>query len=417
VVTGVYNLTVNGTGTPGNRSTPLTLTVTSSGGGSIGWNYANCPVSQRPVWLAVQDGSGPWTVITPVNNVYSFNIASSRGGITYVLAPTASTSTVLVQYYSQAEFGTGTIDRCPVGGTLKTVNGTVAGVGATEAAFVSLGGGAAFLYSSLVGFPNFQLTTVQSGSQDLVASHLPAITGVVADKAIIQRGLNIANNGSVGTLDFTSGAFTLDNATIAISGLVGGEQVTHSMTYNVANCVGAILYNAVTGTGSSYTAAGVPPSQQAANDFHGFSLFVHDPVANMTRTTSQFYRAFGARTLALAALFPTPTVTSLGGPYKRLQAAYTLPADYQQSTSLQYVDQVATGKSVAMQATAGYLGGTAVTLALADYSGLANWDNTWAPGATNTASWTVSGSGGNVINTTLCSEGARVDFGQVRGTN
>src|SRR5439155_467404 len=34
VAPGVYNLTVDGTATPGNRSTPLTLTVNSSGGGS-----------------------------------------------------------------------------------------------------------------------------------------------------------------------------------------------------------------------------------------------------------------------------------------------------------------------------------------------------------------------------------------------
>src|SRR5256714_6591234 len=34
VAPGVYNLTVNGAGTPGTRSTALTLTVTSSGGGS-----------------------------------------------------------------------------------------------------------------------------------------------------------------------------------------------------------------------------------------------------------------------------------------------------------------------------------------------------------------------------------------------
>ena len=34
VTPGVYNLTVDGTATPGNRSTPLTLTVNSSGGGS-----------------------------------------------------------------------------------------------------------------------------------------------------------------------------------------------------------------------------------------------------------------------------------------------------------------------------------------------------------------------------------------------
>ena len=55
----------------------------------------------------------------------------------------------------------------------------------------------------------------------------------------------------------------------------------------------------------------------------------------------------------------------------------------------------AAGKSVTMQASFAYLGGTAVTMALADYSGLAGWDSNWAPASANTADWTVAGTGGN----------------------
>ena len=416
VAPGVYNLTVNGTGTPGNRSTPLTLTVTSGGGGgNTTLDFASCAVSLRPVWLAIQDGSGPWTVVTPVANAYSFNI-TTRGGVTYVLTPTVSTSTIVVRFLSKAEFGTNTVV-CPSPGTLKTVNGTVAGVGANEAAHVSLGGGSSFLSAFTGGVPNFQITSVLDGAQDLVAAHRPGFTSV-ADKAIIRRGLNIANNGSIGAvLDFTMAeAFTLDNATIGITGLVGGEQVTQGVNYSGANCIGGPLYSGVTAAGSSFTAAGVPAAQQVATDFHGFSLFVHDPATNMTRSTSQFFHAFGARTLALAALFPIPTVTVLAGPYKRLQAVYTLPADYQQSTSLNYNDDVASGKAVTISATQAYLGGTSVTFAFADYSALAGWDNNWAPASANLADWTVSGTGGNATSG-FCTEGARVDFGQVTGSN
>jgi hypothetical protein len=368
------------------------------------------------VWLAIQDGSGPWTVVTPVNNAYSFNI-TTRGGVTYVLSPTVGTSTVSVQFFTKAEFGT-TLVLCPSPGVLKTVNGTVAGVGATEAAHVSLGGGSTFVNAfTTVGFPNFQITSVASGSQDLVASHRPSFTGL-ADKGIIRRGLNIANNGSIGaTLDFTMPeAFSLNSATFTITGLTGGESITQDMTYLGASCLGGALYSGVSVTGSSFTAVGVPAAQQVAGDFHGVSLFVRDPATNMTRITNQFFQAFGARTVPLAAVFPTPTVTSLGGPYKRLQAVYTLPADYQQSTSLVYVDQTATGKAVSMNATLGYLGSTAVTLALADYSALAGWDNNWAPGSSNTANWTVGGAGGNATSG-FCTTGARLDFGQVSGSN
>jgi hypothetical protein len=415
VTPGVYNLTVNGTGTPGNRSTPLTLTVnTSGGGGAITWDFSGCPVNQRPVWLAAQDGSGPWTVVTPVNNVYSYNFSSNRGGLTYVLNTTTS-SDIEVYYSTKAETGNSVF--CPPAGTTKTVNGTVAGVGASEAAFASLGGGVSFVYSFLAGFPNFQITSVASGAQDLVGSHEPSFTAM-ADKAIIRRGLNIANNGSIGaTLDFSGvEAFPLDNATITLSGLLGTETASQNMTYQVAGCQGGPLYTGVAVAGASFTAAGVPAAQQLASDFHGLSVIAGNAGGTETRDISLYFHTFGPRTITLPAVFPTPTITALGGPYKRLQAAYTLPTDYDQRTSFNYTDQVATSKSVSISASIGYLGGTAVTLGLADYSGLAGWDNNWAPASANTADWTASGIGGAAVGG-YCTEGASLRYGSARGSN
>src|SRR4249919_361141 len=51
VVPGVYNLTVDGTGTAGNRSTPLTLTVESQGGGgNVTVDFSGCAVADRAIW-------------------------------------------------------------------------------------------------------------------------------------------------------------------------------------------------------------------------------------------------------------------------------------------------------------------------------------------------------------------------------
>jgi hypothetical protein len=386
--------------------------VEAASGGNITWDFSGCSVSQRPVWLAVQDGSGPWTVVTPVANVYTFTI-TAKGGVTQVLGGGAN-STILVQFFTKAEFGTGVVF-CPAPGVLKTVNGTVAGVGATEAAHVSLGGGSAFVSMfTTIGFPNFSITSVQAGSQDLVGSHRPTLAGI-ADKAIIQRGLNIANGGSVGTLDFGASGFTLDNGTITVTGLTVGEtQLTQAMNYQVAGCMAAPLYSGVPFSGSSFTAAGVPAADAAAGDFHGLSLFASDPTAGTTRSTSQFFHTFGDKTVAMPSVFPTPTMSTLAGSYKRVQAVYTLPADYDQSTSLTYTDEV-TGSSVFMQASMAYLGGTSVTFAFADYTGLTAWDNNWAPVTANTSDWRVSGAGGNAA-TGFCTEGAHVDIGSVKGT-
>jgi hypothetical protein len=415
VAPGVYHLTVDGIGTAGDRSTPMSLTVTG-GGGNVTLDFSGCPVSLQPSWLAVQDGSGPWTRVVGVGPVYTFNIASARGGLSYVRVG-ANSSTVRVDYYAKSEFTSVPIAACTTPAVLKTVNGTVAGIGGTEVALISLGGGLEAVSTLNAGFPNFQITDVAGGSQDLVAVHSPNFNSL-ADKGIIRRGLNIADNGSIGaSLDFTAGeAFALDIATFTITGLAGGETIDHAMSYQVGSCIGAQIYAAVPVTGSTFTAAGVPAARQQATDFHAVSLIAQDAATHMTRGTSQYFHTFGARAVALPAVFPTPTITSLGGTYKRLQAVYTLPADYQQSTDFQYVDHAVSGALVEMTATMAYLGGTAVTLAMPDFSGLAGWNNSWAPSAANLADWWALGTGGNST-AGSCSEGALRNFGLVSGSN
>jgi len=111
---------------------------------------------------------------------------------------------------------------------------------------------------------------------------------------------------------------------------------------------------------------------------------------------------------------PTPTITTLGGPYKRLQAVYTLPADYHIFTSFGYSNG-AGDRTVGITATFGYLAGSAVTLALADYSALAGWDNTWPPASASTGNWSATGSG-STITSTVCTEGVSVKFAIETGT-
>ncbi|MGH7548590.1 MAG: hypothetical protein ACREMM_10500, partial [Gemmatimonadales bacterium] len=108
---------------------------------------------------------------------------------------------------------------------------------------------------------------------------------------------------------------------------------------------------------------------------------------------------------------PTPAITDLGGMYKRLQAVYVLPMDYQGSTGFGYSDA---GKSASLSATFGYLGGAATTLGLADYSGLAGWANNWAPAASATSvSWFQSGASG--VTGSPCVENATFKFALAGG--
>ena len=409
VAPGVYNLTVDGTGTAGNRSTPLTLTVEAQGGGgNVTVDFSGCTVADRAIWVAYQDGAGAWIVVTGVNDVYSFNITTGKGGLTYVVQSGGNTQTT-VSYMTQAEFTAGTLDICPPPPPAgKTVNGTAAGITATDQTAVSLGGGSAF---PTFGALNFQIMNVANGTHDLVGFRRSLIGG--AEAAIIRRDQNIANNGTVGTMDFGGvEAFVPATATITVGGLVGGETISQSMSYQVgASCTAALLYAGGIG-GATFTASGIPGAQQRASDFHGISISAIGATA--LRSITEYFHTLAARTVNLGAVMPTPTITTLGGPYKRLQAVYTLPADYHIFTSFGYSNG-AGDRTVGITATFGYLGGSAVTLALADYSALAGWDNTWPPASASTGNWSATGSG-STITSTVCTEGVSVKFAIETGT-
>src|SRR5205807_1993931 len=85
---GVYNLTVDGTGTPGPRSTPLTLTVSATP------DYA---LAVAPAALTIVQGmTGTTTVISTRTNftgAVTLSLGSAPSGVTGSFNPTAPTGT------------------------------------------------------------------------------------------------------------------------------------------------------------------------------------------------------------------------------------------------------------------------------------------------------------------------------------
>jgi hypothetical protein len=404
VTPGTYNLTINGTSGAGPRSTGLTLTVGTGGSGNVTVDFSGCPVGQRAAWLAAQDGVGPWTRITGTGDVYTYTIGSSSGGLAYVVTGANDAAAITVQYMTQAEFTAHTLVQCPPPATGKTINGSVAGTTFNDLSSISLGGQSA---TTGFGATTFQLTNVPEGNQDLVAFR-HSLTGG-PESAIIRRSQNLADNSTMTTLDFGGvDAFTPATATITLNGLLGGEEVTQTMSYQVnANCAAAILYS--DGAGASFTASGIPPVKQDPTDFHGLQVFTSTSTG--FRILTQYNHTLTARTLTLGAVMPLPTLSTLSAPYKRLQAVYTLPADYDGATSFGYNDGA--NKSVDITATFGFLGGTSVTLALPDFTAVAAWDNSFAPATGGTADWTLSGTSAF---TSACTEGATLKNASETGT-
>src|SRR2546428_787547 len=88
VAPGVYNLTVDGTGTPGNRSTPLALTVSAAP------DYA---LSLSPAALTIGQGANGSTIVTITRTNFSGAVTLSLGnaptGVTGSFDPAAPTGT------------------------------------------------------------------------------------------------------------------------------------------------------------------------------------------------------------------------------------------------------------------------------------------------------------------------------------
>ena len=95
--------------------------------------------------------------------------------------------------------------------------------------------------------------------------------------------------------------------------------------------------------------------------------------------------------------------TQPSGPYKRLQASYTLPTGYNQTTFLGY-EETSGSKGVSISASLAYLGGPATTLAMPDFSTLSGWNNSWPPASGSTVDWIVGALG---FTGSSCGEGAK----------
>jgi uncharacterized membrane protein len=415
LATGNYQLTVTGTATGlADQTVSLTVTITggSGGSGNVSLDYGSCPASSQPIWMAYQDGTGPWTRVTPVNNVFTFNITQSKGGFAAVFPLSATVNTLSIQYFSQAELvGFTGVTRCPAPSG-KTVTGSVANVAALQTALISLGGAGA---SASAAAPNFTLTNVASGTHDLVA-YAGALTGPSgSDRGVIQRDLNPSPGGSVGAIDFTGGAsFAPASGTITLTNPAGGETINQSMSYRTGSaCDPATLYPVGLVSGNTFTAYGIPAAQQRATDLHSLMVTAINGTTSF-RAAIEFFGALGNRNLALPAALPVPALTSLTGPYKRLRFQFTLPAEYSQSVTLLYADAGGSGSAVTMIATvAGYLGGQAVDLSVPDLSGVSGWSNAWAPASSATVLWNATGAGSNL--TTACTANGRIVTGTQMG--
>lgn len=395
VATGNYNLTVTASGTGvANSTAPLPVTVTGGGGGGS-VTYTFC-TEEAPTWVASQDGTGAWTRVNPTaGTTYTFTFTSGRGGIAQVTLDGGDTDLSVI-YATLAEF-TNAASAVNFGNCGdKTVNGSVANVGATEAASVSLGYSSTFVFMAT----NFQLTDVAPGPQDLVAVRRD-LNSLRTNKVILRRGLNIANNGTITpALDFNAGeSFAPASANVTVGNL-GNDTAFVSATFIG---VRGSTFGALSFIAEYLSAAGaqpydaVPLAQLQANEFQSLEAFAEIAgTDNGDRMVGAYFRTPAAQTLTLGAALSTPTVTkAVTGTVARPRMQLASQAQYNRIVFTDY-EQSSIDRRASVIATAAYFGGLPGTwdVAMPDLSVATGWQDTWGLQDGTPIDWSTTAQGG-----------------------
>jgi hypothetical protein len=392
---GTHPLTVKGTASGlTDRTAAFSLVVTQSGGsGNVSFRFCASGVSELPVWVAYQDDTGPWTRVTAgANNTYSFTI-TSRGGVAIVRPP----GMLEVMYATASELATigPDWDNCNAAPGTKVLNGTVAGVGASEQAEITLG--PAFATVDPPG-GSYILDDVPDGALDLIAVRATTPLGAfTTNKLIIRRAVNLPTGSSIPVLDFNgSEAVGPVSANLTINGL-GSDEASLFVTHLTATGTDGFLTAVYGDLGATWPYQGVPVSLQASTDLHTASVFTGDPTEGRVLLTA--FKAAGNRTVTLGPHLATPTVTTVASaPYARYRMQLPVQSEYPAVGFVTFFQNVA-DREATIFATAAYVGAgvTVWDLTIPDLTGAAGFDANWGlrPGSPTT--WAASAAGGPIF--------------------
>lgn len=393
---GVYAVTLRAspTGLPAEavRTVSLSLTVRAvpPGGGNILLEWSTCT---PPNWVGVQDGTGAWQRLTPLDGVYRGDVAAARGAYAFV----EGQNTVVVRYLVRSELDGRPIDMCATQTGAKNIVGVATHSSAAEIFNHRLGGGQGS--STLLNGGVFTIVGVRPGMHDYIGWGTTSNRG---NRAIIRRDLDLTNGESLGEVELAGlEGFTQQPATLVATGTLGsGEQVVHAMSYlTTAACTENPLYTSGP-QNFTMTMFGVPVSMQRPTDFHRVTVMFVSSAG--LRSTSLSFSTFANKQVAVPAILGTPAMTKLSGAYTRLQLAFgVIPQTYNVGATLRYSSGT---RTMSVSASSAYLTGSS-TIAMPDLSAVAGWDDRYAifPGSSGSWSWTLDGTNG--VSGGACAEG------------
>ena len=194
-----------------------------------------------PLWVAFQDGDGPWTRAQPTvaggSTQFSYSFSSSRGAIATVIQGGLGLTSLAVLDGTPQELTTVSLDSprfC--GSPLRTLHGTVAGLDTNELAVLQSG----FITEDVVHAGEaFTLNQVLPGPRDILATRITRSNGMnVLSKMILRHGIDLPDGATLPVFDFaTAEAFApaTANVTLNVVGSDGAFVTVGLLTNNFLN--------------------------------------------------------------------------------------------------------------------------------------------------------------------------------------
>ena len=329
-----------------------------------------------PVWIAYQNQGEPWTRLTP----------NAEGTVTFT-----ATNDVALAYVHQsgADYNTGIIfaantDLEPVSGKscleergAKTIRGTVAGFVSGQLALVTANFSSVYLASIN---PSFSLTNLADRAVDVIASRVNVSgTTQAADRVIIRRSQQLANNATIPVLDFSSAEAVQPvgfNATL--TGVASGDFAFATNNFFSQLETSHVLGHQEPLQNGSVSFPAIPSGLLAAGDYHDlFALAIDADFAQ--RGVERFFRAPANQTIELGPHMSTITVSRVASsPYLRLRVQGSKQLTYDDALTITYLqeDQLST-REVNVILTRGYGASSQWSAVIPDFSGVSGWQNAW----------------------------------------
>lgn len=308
--------------------------------------------NELPVWFAYQNQGDEWKRVQPdANNAFVFD-ASDHVAIALTFDDGSNRLTEVYQVHVN-ELLPLSGKACNETSGTKTVNGSVAGVGLSETARISMS--EQFTTATALD-DDWTLTNVANAAQDLVA-----VRGIGSDdvpnRVIIRRAQNPVSGGTLSVLDFGStDAFAIATNTLLVSGITSGESNYYFVDFSTATGTSHPLYTSDFFTSPSQTLYGIPSTLTQAGDLHKIDLNADAQSLTSYRTVWKFFRNPVDQTLSFGGPLNTPTVQNLTStPYSRLRANLPSQSEYSDFATAYFIQS---SRSVYVTVTAGFADGT-----------------------------------------------------------